>query len=410
MGKRFVFILVLAFLISLSFVVAEDNNTNQVDFSCNSDDDCILKVPSDIVNCPICLSCNSYYGNDTKVIAVNKNWPKCPEKKNYARGQLIVLFKENVSENEAISLINNYNLSWISGPFKFAPPSSSIYGTLNVSIDEEEKWIDILKNESIIKSAELNMITCPACIGFFDLRGYEAVCKNNKCIKVMTTKTNETEDDEEDCWKCSKWSVCINHTQIRTCTKIANCTDDEDDNETDDDEGEKPKIIKKCELKKKIKDYYINKECPEECTCTGSVIKCELASGRIMSVYAGKSGNVIIQIKGVNMSTNVTLYKNENGTLEGIFKGNKTRIIKVLPDEVREKLKEKIKSIIEDEEINLDDYGFYKIKAHKKARFLLIIPVRENIEGQVDSETGNIIIIKKGSWWGFLARDVKEED
>jgi len=40
----------------------------------------------------------------------------------------------------------------------------------------------------------------------------------------------------------------------------------------------------------RIRTYYANQsECPENCTCTGSVTKCELDDGREMTVRAGKS-------------------------------------------------------------------------------------------------------------------------
>ena len=389
MRKRFVFILVLAFLVSLSLVVAEDNNSNNNQI--------------------------------------------------YAKGQIIVTFEDNITQEEANLLIESNNLSWKSGYPKFNPESSFNWGVVNVPVGEEQKWINILKDELIVKSAEYDFIvsannneadsdddcddyrysTCPdTCLKKCVSSGSNGSTSTSDCEgegSCYSLDDNETEDNdddeneteiEEDCWQCSKWSDCVNNTKTRICAQIANCTETTDCDD-EDCENEAPKTAKKCGLGKKIKDYYINNECPEECTCTGSVIKCELASGRIMTIYAGKSGNIIVQIKGINMSTSVNLYKDENGTLTGVF-NNKTKIIKILPDEARDKIKERIKSIIEDEEINLDDYGFYKIKAHKKARFLFLIPVRENIEGQVDSETGDIIIIRKGSWWGFLARDVKE--
>ncbi|MEK6906109.1 MAG: hypothetical protein AABW81_00635, partial [Nanoarchaeota archaeon] len=233
-------------------------------------------------------------------------------------------------------------------------------------------------------------------------------CGANKCwdddkCKINPRVENKTEDDDdeedndknetedEDCWQCSKWSMCVNNTKTRTCTEKTNCTNE------DEDEDETPKTTKRCELKREIKHYYINGDCPEECTCTGSVVKCELASGRMMTVHAGKSGNVIVQIKGVNMSTNVTLYKNENGTITGMFKGNKTREIKIMPDEAKERIKEKIKNKIEKEDIKLDEFGIYKIRAHKKAKLFFIIPVSESVEGDVDSETGIVLIRKNGS-------------
>jgi len=83
--------------------------------------------------------------------------------------------------------------------------------------------------------------------------------------------------------------------------------------------------MKTEDLKKIIQEKYrvnnkerINVNCPETCTCTGSTIKCTLANGREMTIFAGNSGNVIVQVKGENMSTNVTLYK-ADGKLYGVF-------------------------------------------------------------------------------------------
>ena len=78
-------------------------------------------------------------------------------------------------------------------------------------------------------------------------------------------------------------------------------------------------------LKANVAAYLDSSECPEECTCAGSTIKCELNGARQMTIVAGNSGNVIIQIKGINASTNVTLYK-ADGKLYGVFKGNQTKI------------------------------------------------------------------------------------
>ena len=158
-------------------------------------------------------------------------------------------------------------------------------------------------------------------------------------------------------------------------------------------------------LKSDVAAYLNSSECPENCTCAGSTIKCELNGGRKMIVVAGKSGNVIIQIKGVNASTNVTLYKSGD-KLVGIFKGNQTREI-LPPDVVRDKIKKRIKARLEHENITLEDNGLYQVRANKKARLFLIVPVREHIISNVDAETGEIIKMRN-PWWGFLARDVKE--
>ncbi len=147
-------------------------------------------------------------------------------------------------------------------------------------------------------------------------------------------------------------------------------------------------------------------ECPENCTCTGSVTKCQLESGREMTVRAGNSGNMIVQVKGVNASTKVTLYKSE-GKVYGVFKNNETKIINVLPDEVKERIKERIRARLESHNITLDEDGIYQVQVKKQARLFGLFHVRERVRIHVDSETGNIIKTKT-SWWGFLARDVEE--
>ena len=169
----------------------------------------------------------------------------------------------------------------------------------------------------------------------------------------------------------------------------------------------KAKIKKIIQTKNKLKIHAkIGKICPIGCTCSGSVMKCKINRGKEMTIRAGKSGNTIVQIKGINMSTKVELYKDEN-KVYGVFKNNKTKEIKVLPDQVREKIKQKIKAKLQDEEIELNEAGVYKIQARKKAKLFFIFPVKEQVEMQMNSETGEMIR-KRNSWWGFLARDIKE--
>lgn len=148
-------------------------------------------------------------------------------------------------------------------------------------------------------------------------------------------------------------------------------------------------------------------ECPENCTCTGSVTKCQINGGREMTIRTGKSGNTIVQVKGVNMSTQVTLYKSD-GKVYGVFKNNETKIVKVLPDGVKEKIRQRIRAKLENHNITLDENGTYQVQAQKKARLFFLIPVREKVRAQINSETGDIIKIRN-PWWGFLARDVKED-
>lgn len=156
--------------------------------------------------------------------------------------------------------------------------------------------------------------------------------------------------------------------------------------------------------KNRIRIEASMKECPEDCVCAGATIKCKLDDGgREMTIIAGKSGNVIVQIQRTNASTNVTLYK-ADGNVYGVFKGDETRIIRMMPDQVRERIREKINSEIEDSEIELDEGGVYNYEGRKQARLIGFIPVRVRVRAQINSENGEVVRVRK-SWWAFLARD-----
>lgn len=149
-------------------------------------------------------------------------------------------------------------------------------------------------------------------------------------------------------------------------------------------------------------------ECPEDCVCSGSTVKCSFGNGtRVMTVYAGNSGNTIVQVKNINASTNVTLYK-EDGKVYGNFSGNRTKEIH-LPDEIKEKLQNHTRRRLYNESINLTEDGYYQVQTKKRARLFLLIPVRERVRAQVDAETGEIVRIRN-PWWGFLARDMREKN
>lgn len=221
--------------------------------------------------------------------------------------------------------------------------------------------------------------------------------ENETNVGTIHNEDNETEEVECDAWKCTKWGACLNGVEKRTCTKLSNCTSQE----------QKPRLTKNCSEKDKLQAYNKTADCPENCTCSGSTVKCTSEDGtRTMTIYAGKSGNVIVQVKNINMSTNVTLYKSVNGTLYAVFKGNKTEAI-ILPDDVLNRIQERTKAKLSNESINLTEDGYYLVQSKKHARLFWLIPVRENIGAQVDAETGAIIKIRN-PWWGFLARDVKD--
>ncbi|MDO8528929.1 MAG: PepSY domain-containing protein [Nanoarchaeota archaeon] len=222
------------------------------------------------------------------------------------------------------------------------------------------------------------------------------------CDGIGSCSENETEiEKENECegWNCTKWSACLNGMKTRNCIQTTN---------TCSGELEAPKLTKVCEEKERIKVRARITECPEECTCSGSTIKCMLASGREMTITAGNSGNVIVQIKGVNMTTNVTLYKSDDGKVYGVFKNNETKQVKMFPDQIREKIKERTKVKVENENIILDDKGTYQYEAKKDSRLLGFIPIKIAVKAYINPQTGEIIYSKE-KWWNFLSKDVEED-
>ncbi len=147
-------------------------------------------------------------------------------------------------------------------------------------------------------------------------------------------------------------------------------------------------------------------EVPGNCTRTGSAIRCELKNGKAMVVMAGKSGNTIIKIDGENISTKAQLY-NHNGEVYGVFE-NETKLIEYLPEQLREKIRERTRARLNNTNITLNENGEYEYEARKEARFLGLFRVSERVKWNIDPETGEILR-ESAPWWGFLARDVREE-
>ena len=198
--------------------------------------------------------------------------------------------------------------------------------------------------------------------------------------------TNQTDDDNDD--------LDLNETEVEEV---------EDEDEEDEDT---PGRIRTQEIKQnQNRIRVLNGTCPDNCTCAGSTVKCWLNGQRTMTVYAGNSGNVIVQVKGVNGSTNVTLYKSE-GKLYGEFNNETKRIHD--PEQIKEKVREKVKARLEEYNITLNEDGYYQVQTKKKARLFFLFPVREKVKAEVDAETGEVIKVRN-PWWGFLARDMRED-
>jgi len=149
-------------------------------------------------------------------------------------------------------------------------------------------------------------------------------------------------------------------------------------------------------------------ECAENCTCSGSTTKSPLlGGGRELTVVAGNSGNIIVQVKNVNASTKVVLYK-DGDEVYGVFKGNKTKIVRVLPDAVMARIRERVQTRLENQEMELNEDGDYDYQARKRARLFGFIPVRVRVKAKINSENGEVIRLRN-SWWAFLASDEAED-
>lgn len=74
---------------------------------------------------------------------------------DYVPGNIIIGFYDNITEDEANALIfERYGLNWKS---QMNSPRG-IVGVIEIPKGEEQKWIDILKKEKIIKYAEFDRI------------------------------------------------------------------------------------------------------------------------------------------------------------------------------------------------------------------------------------------------------------
>ncbi len=194
-------------------------------------------------------------------------------------------------------------------------------------------------------------------------------------------KQNDNDKNETEVQACS----AINTTS--QCEARKNC---EYNNAT----GKCVKITKIKKLKETLQAYLNSTECPENCICAGSTIKCETENGRVMTIAAGKSGNIIIQTKTINASTTVILIKNASG-LFGEFKG-KHRKINYLPDEVKEKVLKKLKmNNCSNCNITLKDDGSYEMDVGQTYRIIGIFPRKIVSVAKIDSGTGEILMIKK---------------
>jgi hypothetical protein len=144
-------------------------------------------------------------------------------------------------------------------------------------------------------------------------------------------------------------------------------------------------------------------KCPQKCNCTNSSISCSLHNETREITINREEGRVIVQVNGENMTTNLTFYRGDDGKLYAVNKNNETREVKMLPDQVKEKMREKLQRDLGKENITLDENGTYQYEGEKNVTFLFF-HFKQKIRAEINSETGEVQPIKN-PWWVFLVRD-----
>lgn len=167
-------------------------------------------------------------------------------------------------------------------------------------------------------------------------------------------------------------------------------------------------------------------ECMQGCECHGAVVSCQTENGKIMTITAGNSGNVItITVNKTDANTSLPLTinkteknetKDQNKTkLEAKISNGKYSEIKIMPDTASqtaiERLKLKVCSQINNCTIELKEVGqgnqtkvHYEVQAEKEYKVLFLFKTKGKIIADIDSENGQVISVKN-PWWSFLARE-----
>ncbi|MBS3088966.1 PepSY domain-containing protein [Candidatus Pacearchaeota archaeon] len=152
-------------------------------------------------------------------------------------------------------------------------------------------------------------------------------------------------------------------------------------------------------------------ECVVGCKCVGAVMSCPTESGKIMTITAGRSGNVIV----------ITVDKTEvNTTLEVEIENdteNKTRLrakmsngrkaeIKIMPSTASERARERLGEL--GFNITLKEVGdkvVYELDGEKEAKILGMFKTRARVTAEVDAENGEVVRVRK-PWWSFAASGI----
>jgi len=160
-------------------------------------------------------------------------------------------------------------------------------------------------------------------------------------------------------------------------------------------------------------------ECMESCTCLGAVVTCPTENGRMMTIQAGRSGNIIvITVERVNVSTELELElenesENNIARLRARLRNGETRPVRVLPDEAAERARERlrIRECNADSNCTLqlgEENGQlrYEMQIERHSRILGIFQKKMRVRAEIDAEDGELRVRKP--WWAFLAVEPEE--
>jgi len=160
-------------------------------------------------------------------------------------------------------------------------------------------------------------------------------------------------------------------------------------------------------------------ECMEGCSCQGAVVSCITENGKMMTIQAGRSGNVIvITVERVNVSTELEVeLENESGNniagLRARLSNGETREVKILPDEAAERARERlrIRECSSDNNCSLElneeaQQLRYEMQVERHSRILGIFQKKMQIRAEVNAENGETSI--KKPWWAFIAVEPEE--
>lgn len=238
-------------------------------------------------------------------------------------------------------------------------------------------------------------------------------CKNETHIcKTTTTPTcnnattnvSSCEDVRENtCWVCKNG-----------CKNGACIIEDENETEVDNNKtgnGNTVTVNKTRTSRENLTFTPWQKrnesECLEGCSCHGAVMSCETETGKVMTIQAGMSGNIIvITIDGTEVETELEVEtetdESNNTKLKAKLSNSNKKEIKIMPDTASERALEKLRLKNCNSEnnctIQLKEVGSnklaYELQAERHMKVLALFTAKAQVKAQVDAETGKLLWLK----------------